>query len=173
MEEPVAIRIARIAEKIRTQNVRLGPPIPLAELVALETRHGITFPEDYREFILQIGNGTVGRSKHQWIALAKPSRKTPGVKSQARSTLENMKKKFPFTVCWDWDEGYKSHEGTRAQTRHGQVLLNSNGHERWMLIVKGRERGKVWNIHRKGITPTLPDRDFLQWFEDWLDVERF
>jgi hypothetical protein len=42
----------------------------------------------------------------------------------------------------------------------------------WCVIVTGPERGNVWMISDEGIQPTAPKRDFLQWYEDWLDGVR-
>jgi hypothetical protein len=42
----------------------------------------------------------------------------------------------------------------------------------WVLIVTGPERGNIWFKCGEGITPTIPKRDFLRWFEDWLDGVR-
>jgi hypothetical protein len=39
----------------------------------------------------------------------------------------------------------------------------------WHLIVAGPERGNVWTLSSEGIQPTAPKRDFLTWYEDWLD----
>jgi len=38
----------------------LGPPIPEADLVEFETRHGVTLPEDYRDFLLTAGENGAG-----------------------------------------------------------------------------------------------------------------
>ena len=42
----------------------------------------------------------------------------------------------------------------------------------WFVIVTGPERGNVWMICGEGIQPTAPKRDFLQWYEEWLDGVR-
>jgi hypothetical protein len=42
----------------------------------------------------------------------------------------------------------------------------------WILIVTGPERGNIWFKCGEGIQPTSPKRDFLRWFEDWLDGVR-
>jgi hypothetical protein len=38
-----------------------------------------------------------------------------------------------------------------------------------LLIVTGPDRGHVWQLADVGVTPTRPKREFLRWFEDWLD----
>jgi hypothetical protein len=39
---------------------RLNPPVPVTVLEAFEKKHGISFPEDYKQFITAIGNGGAG-----------------------------------------------------------------------------------------------------------------
>jgi hypothetical protein len=39
----------------------------------------------------------------------------------------------------------------------------------WHLIVTGAERGNVWMLCGEGVVPQDPNRDFLTWYEDWLD----
>ncbi|MCP4198521.1 MAG: hypothetical protein GY762_15345 [Proteobacteria bacterium] len=39
----------------------------------------------------------------------------------------------------------------------------------WILIVTGPEREKVWNRADVGAQPCVPARDFLSWYEYWLD----
>ena len=38
----------------------LNPPLPQSEIEAFETKHHVTLPEDYRQFIAEIGNGGAG-----------------------------------------------------------------------------------------------------------------
>src|SRR4051794_1827337 len=39
---------------------RFEPPVPSAQLEAFEKRWSITLPADYREFLLEVGNGGAG-----------------------------------------------------------------------------------------------------------------
>jgi len=84
-----------------------------------------------------------------------------------------MKKVYPFTRPWVWEEGSLSAEGTDDQVENGQLYLGTDGCGMdWVLIVTGPDRGNIWFRCGEGITPTSPKRDFLRWFEDWLDGVR-
>jgi hypothetical protein len=39
----------------------------------------------------------------------------------------------------------------------------------WVLIVTGVARGEMWDLGSEGVIPTQPHRDFLSWYEYWLD----
>ena len=55
------------------------------------------------------------------------------------------------------------------QARHGCIFLGTDGCGMdWILIVNGPERGNVWMVCGEGVLPTVPKRDFLTWYEDWL-----
>src|SRR6185503_8101468 len=43
-----------------THKYRLGPTVSERELTEFESRHGISLPEDYREFLRTAGNGGAG-----------------------------------------------------------------------------------------------------------------
>jgi hypothetical protein len=81
-----------------------------------------------------------------------------------------VREEFPFTAQWIWENDELTDEGSRDQVGHGSICLGTDGCAiYWHLIVTGPERGNVWMICGEGIQPTCPKRDFLTWFEDWLD----
>jgi hypothetical protein len=168
--EPIAERIARVAAKVRERKMHVGACMSNTELVAFEKRFGISLPEEYREFLLRIGNGAPGPPAYGLIKLAEPSKGTADYRSHTLEGLASMRKLFPFTKPWVWESGDASDEGTDEQIGNGQLYLGTDGCGMdWFLIVTGPERGNVWMICGEGIQPTLPKRCFLRWFEDWLD----
>ena len=77
---------------------------------------------------------------------------------------------FPFTRTWVWEDGDTSTEGNQEQVEYGSICLGNDGCGMyWHLVVTGPERGNVWLLAGEGIQPTTPKRDFLRWYEDWLD----
>lgn len=91
---------------------------------------------------------------------------------QARewAELPNVRKPFPFTRFWVWEDGQESSEGTDSHVTFGSIYIGNDGcGAYWHLIITGPERGNVWMLCGEGIQPTCPKRDFLTWYEDWLD----
>jgi hypothetical protein len=170
-KEPVPERIARIAAKIRDRgDIKLFSILREEELNAFERQHGISLPEGYRDFLLQIGNGASGPPHYGLKQLVQipPYRTLEERKTDVK--LPRIFEPFPFTKPWIWEDGDTSDEGTKDQIKDGVLNLGTDGcGQEWSLIVTGRERGNVWMICDVGIHPTKPKRDFLLWFEDWLD----
>ena len=47
---------------VKKHRYELQPPIEESRLVKLERKYGISLPEEYRHFVLEIGNGGAGPS---------------------------------------------------------------------------------------------------------------
>jgi len=166
-------RIDRIARKVRGRGTRLGPPLTEDAIAAFEARCGCTLPEGYRAFLRHVGNGGVGPASYGVLPLGATPVDMSAAESQAWVELQRVQRPFPFTKPWVWEDGDRSDEGTREQVEDGTLLLGTDGcAQYWLLVVSGPERGNVWMLADVGITPTAPKRDFLQWFEDWLDGVR-
>ena len=89
------------------------------------------------------------------------------------TSLPHVAQPFPFTKPWGWEDGDTSEEGTRDEVGRGSICVGNDGCGMyWFVIVTGPERGNVWMICGEGIQPTVPKRDFLQWYEEWLDGVR-
>jgi hypothetical protein len=166
-------RLDRIARKVRDGGMRLGPALPEHEIAAFEARCSCALPEGYRAFLRHLGNGGVGPPSQGLLPLGKTPSDMTGEESRPWAELGQVRRPFPFTRPWVWEGGDHSDEGTREQVEDGTVHLGTDGcAQYWLLVVSGPERGNVWMLADVGITPTTPKRDFLQWFEDWLDGVR-
>lgn len=156
--------------KVCARMIRVGERMSHLDLVEFEKRYEVSLPEEYREFVLQIGNGASGPPAYGLIALAEPPPGRGDDTSHTSEELVSMQKVFPFTKPWVWEDGGASDEGTDDQVRDGQLYLGTDGCGMdWALIITGPDRGTVWWLCGEGIQPTSPKRDFLRWFEDWLD----
>jgi hypothetical protein len=77
---------------------------------------------------------------------------------------------FPFAKPWVWETGGTSDEGGRNASRFGTICIGNDGCAMyWHLVVTGPDRGGIWRLCGEGMQPTEPRRDFLHWYEDWLD----
>ena len=127
---------------------------------AFEKSHGITLPEGYRQFVIDIGSG--GDYGPPECGLLQPGKMT--------NNLANLSKPFPFTKEWCWEDEENPDEQLLEKVGHGRLILGDDGcGEYWTLIVTGPQRGQIWNLTGEGILPCAPPRDFLSWFEYWLD----
>jgi hypothetical protein len=163
-------RLERIRRKTAGRDVRVNPPLTEVAVAAFEQRHHIALPEAYRAFLLRIGDGGGGPPAYGLMRLGEiPNDMLPEEAAIWRD-LPKVTQPFPFTQAWVWEEGDASKEGTRDQAECGSVCLGTDGCAMyWHLVVTGPERGRVWLLCGEGIQPTVPKRDFLHWYEDWLD----
>ena len=163
-------RIQRIRQKLLARPKRLNPPLSERAIETFEAKHQVVLPSAYRVFLLQIGNGGDGPPDFGLQQLGEAADDMAGIERETWTALPFSAKPFPFTKPWIWEDGEGSSEGTREQVEHGSLCLGTDGCAAyWHLIVTGPEQGNVWLFADVGITPTVPRRDFLQWYEDWLD----
>ena len=163
-------RITRIATKVREKAIRLNPPLSEDAVLRFESEHGISLPGGYRAFLIHIGNGGQGPTEYGWAALGDAADDMRGNEFSVWTELPYLSQLFPFTKPWVWENDEVSDEGIETQINHGCIYVGNDGcGAYWFLIVTGAERGNMWMICGEGMQPTSPKRDFLQWFEDWLD----
>lgn len=165
---------------------RLNPVLSEEEVAAFERRHRVTLPEEYRAFLLEVGNGGLG----------------PGdglsslVEAAEHSPTRDLGRPFPFSFrlyqeeLASFGEDLRTHSTdeaiARARERHGGVdhderpetvyaqpgaLYLAAPHGPWVsvyLIITGEDRGLVWgygHIH-EGWVPEAPT-----WEEDERQID--
>jgi hypothetical protein len=163
--------LRRIEAKLQRTSLKLRKPLREPRVLAFEERHRITLPEGYRRFLIEIGDGGPGPPLYGLVPLGREDRlpfRPEFMRGRQRLTFVTLP--FPFTRTWIWEDGERSDEGNVEQVGHGSLYLGTDGCGiEWRLIVTGPERGTIWNFSDVGISPTEPKRDFLRWYEDWLD----
>lgn len=170
-------RVSRVRQKVVAAGKCLNPPLDQATVRAFEERHGARLPEEYREFLLRVGNGGMDGPPFYGLEPFRPGPWQEG--DHARRywvDLPDLARPFPFTGPWI-REGEAPEELTAGSDQsladrisHGCLLLGTDGCGiDWILVVSGPDRGVVWYRTSAGLLPTSSKRDFLRWIEDWLD----
>jgi hypothetical protein len=126
----------------------------------------VRLPDDYRRFLIIVGNGGAGPPHYGMLALGAIEK---GYWRDPDRVARELSMPFFFTERWVWDDG-EVDDDELDDLHHGLLPLGTEGcGEDWMLVVTGADRGRVWNVGDLGISPCEPPRDFLGWFEDWLE----
>ena len=170
-------RLMRVRDKIKERGIHLNPCIDIRELEKFEREHGISLPDDYRCFLLKIGNGGAGPPYYGLEKLGEVPSDCRGYMKQFWSRVPNINRPFPFTADFFFSEDERDLRRRQTEEKlwgnqayYGNLMLGTDGcYMYWQLIVSGLERGNVWLLTEQGIIPTKPKRDFLRWYEDWLD----
>lgn len=154
--------IARVREKVVQNQVSLGPTVPEKTVRAFEEAHGVTLPEAYRRYLLEVGNG------FEWEDYGFPSSPFPPEEGERTSRLAAP---FPFTEAWIWEAEEEPPEGAdmRSVLNGNLELIDVGCCQTYNLILTGPCRGEVWAFADAGIQPCCQRQDFLGWFEKWLD----
>jgi hypothetical protein len=163
-------QISRIRKKLSKRSSELNAVLTEEQVTAFEAQHLISLPHGYRRFLLEIGNGGIGPPCYGMYALGTLDTETSRYRFPKQQDLTRVSMVFPFTSYWVWEDGIESTEGSIEEVRNGSILLGTDGCGMdWHLIVSGPDCGIPWMISGEGIQPVCPKRDFLQWYEDWLD----
>ncbi len=199
----VPARLARIRESGRAERAfgsrshefRLRPRLSSDELAEAEAQFGIAFPEEYRDFLQQVGAGGAGpfhgifpliRSAGRWrwegdgAELTDVTRlKDPFAEdSFPREVLEIMRAERPpreDTARFDaWLDRWETALWSRDRTIGAVCLCHEGCALRRWLIVNGPHRGEIWIDHRADDVDLTPMADqgpvgFGQWYQSWLD----
>jgi|GEM_PF-2693129 len=174
-------RIARVTEKLTAAQalLRTAPrspgdeqhdhpmnaPLPEDVLRGFEAEQGILLPEDYRAFLMRIGNGGAGPYAGvlplaDWADVAgddyAPCLRLPCPLSPDQPRTEDWLERLPPSVAYPFQGTIAiGHQGTSYHT---------------LLVVCGPARGRVVYVDEAGQPPYFPENaDFLSWYERWLD----
>ena len=152
--------IARIKEKALRKQVVLGPVLTEAEVQAFEEPRGMTLPEAYRRFLLEVGNGFAWAGGYRALTFPPTDRKK----------AERLAAPFSFEHEWIWEAEESPDKAKIQLVLDGNLELADVGCcETYNLIITGKCRGEVWWFTDAGIQPCCQRQDFLGWFEKWLD----
>ena len=149
----------------------LGPTLAIDEIEDFESRAKITLPDDYRLFLLNVGNGGEGPPEYGLLKLGEINKNdVPDYLNCGYG--DRLSTPFEFTEPYIWD-GQEEEPGYLEKTNKAEFGCLALGHDGcgmfWLLVVNGEEKGKVWQITDMGIVPCAPPLTFTQWYENWLN----
>jgi len=159
--------LSRIKKKLKERKIELNEPISKEVLQKIETKHGITLPEEMVLFYTQISNGLeLGLGAEQKLLTIEAMAKWDIIDDDD----ETLRTDFPFSEYWDWDE---QPDNNLVDTTHlGTIpLVDEDDGRWWNLIVTGDKKGEVWRCTNASAQPCEPRQNFLSWFEIWLDTD--
>jgi hypothetical protein len=175
----------------------LNPPLSEAEVRTFEVQHRIVLPSDYRDFLLQVGNGGAGPAygvfKLGWMDGCSPR---DIVWREDDGFVGCLSEPFPHTEAWNDLEGkpkddYLEQEEDEYERQMNEFdrryydTKNVNGAipichlgcalRQW-LVVTGPEAGHIWNDDRSDYGGLYPFQHknvhrmwFMQWYRAWFD----
>ena len=152
---------ARMAEKqLASDRYLLAPPVGDAEVRSFEARIGVTLPEEYRSFLLEVGNG--------------PPRPSLGLRSLDRTVPDDVDPAAPFPHTEAWNPHDQAVTMTDDEYFDGRwaagtitIFDEGCGHT-CLLVLNGPARGTVWFDGRPGDYGIKPAGTYPEWFEEFL-----
>ncbi|MEU9748169.1 SMI1/KNR4 family protein [Streptomyces niveus] len=154
----------------------LDEPLTLEEVADLEAQVGVVLPEEYREFLLQVGAGGAGpsygvfpvrRVQRRWrwegdgadladlSRLAEPFPQQGPDPEQVRRLLEERPEEEDFEEIEDfddaieaWDERWEPVMFSPDRTVGAVVISHIGCAARRWLVLSGPERGRIWSDNR-------------------------
>ncbi|MGW4378462.1 SMI1/KNR4 family protein [Kitasatospora sp. NPDC004531] len=154
----------------------LEEPLTAAEVADLEAQAGVVLPEEYREFLLQVGAGGAGpaygvypvrRIEGRWrwegdgadladlSRLGEPFPRQGPDQEHVRALLEERPNEEDFEEIEDfddaieaWDERWEPVMFAPDRTVGAVVISQLGCAARQWLILSGPERGRIWSDDR-------------------------
>lgn len=149
------------------------------EIALFENKHGVKLPVEYKEFLLNLGNGGVGPyyglyplekyrdhyNDHLWEDedLARDYLNVP---------FKRTERWIPEPIVDEPEQDFEGLYGTISICHEGCGYL-------FTIIVNGEGYGDIWfdaMVSRQGIMPLINNESnrrysFFEWYESWLDKE--
>ncbi|GAA2542072.1 SMI1/KNR4 family protein [Winogradskya consettensis] len=142
----------------------LGPPLTDSQVAVFEGRHGITLPEDYRTFLLEVGNGGAG-PHHGLFPLGQfPLGHVPSVRGEG----DDLSAPFPHTEEWN-DRTLSEDDYFDDRWVAGSMVVGEYGSGAfYRLVVTGPARGRIWFDSRGSDQGMWPESTFHTWYSMWV-----
>lgn len=130
-------------------------PVPESEIVTFEQKYGITLPQEYRTFLVEIGYGGTG------LYTLEEGFSQIGFWDDEERPLNILQRPFRFKHAWhpiDWQTDPSQDLDTIEQLGYeGWLSIHHSGctvHN--ILIISGEERGNIWSEDFGGSGGLIP-----------------
>jgi hypothetical protein len=175
----LAVRVQELAEKdtsfqtfgSKDHQYRFNPPLSVKEVEQFEVEYAVSLPEDYREFLICIGNGGAG----PYYGLLSLQQSLLRPEHASRHFLSSP---FPLTEAYNpfgADDDLADEESGDDEFDEDDCVRGSIAICHWgcgyysRLVISGPEKGQVWADGRDSFQDLHPTkRDFFGWYSDWL-----
>lgn len=168
----------------RSHGYNLNPCLQEEQIQGFERQWGVALPEEYRWFLINVGNGGAGPYYGLWPL---------GVvddynKKRTQTILNDLRKPFPHTGQWNEKTALDRAEDREAYKEfnrwyfsndrvQGSIAISHQGCGYYeFLVFSGPERGNMWHDGRcsgRGFKPATSHSggrlSFLEWYQRWLD----
>lgn len=165
----------------------LNPTKTEEELKKFEADNLITLPEEYRAFLLNVGNG--GAGPYYGLEPLENGREVD-LDDMNGNDLIDLSKPFQFTQHWNVefeemdDDNFEAVEHQKIENYYDNKFINGllrisnfGCGVSMNIVVNGMEKGNIWVDDRANESGLFPDpyfdiKDkitFLDWYELWLD----
>ena len=163
---------------------KFNAPLSIEQIKRFEEQHRILLPDDYRNFLLTVGNGGSGPAYGllplwQWNIELEIEQDDFLSIPFPHADQWNMVRDFDMEddavyeseAFQKWEEDYYSNDHITGSIRichYGCAIY-------YLLVVTGDERGMIWVDDRAndlGIYPAVTKGkrlDFVSWYDGWLD----
>jgi len=166
------------------------PPLSELEVTSFERDHRVALPADYRQFLLQVGNGGAG----PYYGLFALGEWDEGTWKEGDGFIGNLSEPFPHVAAWNDLGGEPDYDEPNQDELERQVNAfdesywnpaNVNGAipichlgcaRRQWLVVTGPEAGHIWcddRVDHRGLYPLSAPGcvrvTFFRWYRTWLD----
>jgi hypothetical protein len=175
---------------------RMNPPLSETDIIAFEQKHLVTLPDDFRQFLTNVGNG--GAGPFYGVFPLGEMDDSYGYRKwqEGDGAVGVLSQPFPFHEDWndlstlpseelvdqdlsEYDRRMEMFERTYRNASHvnGTFPICHEGCAlRVLLVVSGAAAGYLWEDRRSengGLRP-LKLRDssfatFAGWYQEWLD----
>lgn len=149
--------IERILLKVQSKNIQKNEVIRIEDIRSFERNNNIKLPEELVLFYTEVCNGCKMLDGFNLLRM-----------DEWKYNANSLKIDFPFEKYWVWEDNYDK-EKLKDIENGNLALIDIGDAQSWHIIVKGKERSKMWFFTDVGIQPCAPSMNFLEWFEFWLD----
>lgn len=147
----------------------LNAPLTEREVSAFESLHGISLPEEYRRFVIEIGDGGAG----PMYGLYRLDRSDLPEFADDDRAVGFLAESFPHSKAWNpalADPSYDEDDYFDPRHIAGSFTLGHAGCGYLVrLVLTGEQRGTVWEDGRPSDMGVYPiAAGFASWYLRWL-----